>query len=94
MFQAPPLFPLNLPTGDIVKNGKRNDEVLFDRQSDIKAEPFESLTEEELIHLVKGFKDLDQKDQRDLIDYMKKLEKTNLAMVQRVKIGVSDTYFG
>ena len=67
---------------------------MFDRQSDIKAEPFESLTEEELIHLVKGFKDLDQKDQRDLIDYMKKLEKTNLAMVQRVKIGVSDTYFG
>merc|ERR1719447_2547020 len=64
------------------------------RQSDIKAEPFESLTEEELIHLVKGFKDLDQKDKRDLIGYMKKLEKTNLAMVQRVKIGVSDAYFG
>ena len=91
MFQAPPLFPLNLPTGDIVKNGKRIYEVLFDRQSDIKAEPFESLTEEELIHLVKGFKDLDQKDKLDLIDYMKKLEKTNPAMVQRVKSGMFDT---
>ena len=91
MFQAPPLFPLNLPTGDIVKNGKRNDEFLFDRQSDIKVEPFESLTEEELIHLVKGFKDLDQKDKLDLIDYMKKLEKTNPAMVQRVKSGMFDT---
>ena len=64
---------------------------MFDRQSDIKAEPFESLTEEELIHLVKGFKDLDQKDKRDLIDYMKKLEKTNPAMVQRVKSGMFDT---
>ena len=91
MFQAPPLFPLNLPTGDIVKDGKRIYEVLFDRQSDIKAEPFESLTEEELIHLVKGFKDLDQKDKLDLIDYMKKLEKTNPAMVQRVKSGMFDT---
>ena len=91
MFQAPPLFPLNLPTGDIVKNGKRNDKFLFDRQSDIKVEPFESLTEEELIHLVKGFKDLDQKDKLDLIDYMKKLEKTNPAMVQRVKSGMFDT---
>ena len=91
MFQAPPLFPLNLPTGDIVDNGNRNEEVLFDRQSDIKAEPFESLTEEELIHLVKGFKDLDQKDKLDLIDYMKKLEKTNPAMVQRVKSGMFDT---
>ena len=91
MFQAPPLFPLNLPTGDIVKNGKRNDEFLFDRQSDIKVEPFESLTEEELIHLVKGFKDLDQKDKLDLIDYMKKLEKTNPAIVQRVKSGMFDT---
>ena len=67
------------------------DEVLFDRQSDIKAEPFESLNEEELIHLVKGFKDLDQKDKLDLIDYMKKLEKTNPAMVQRVKSGMFDT---
>ena len=74
-----------------VRNGKRNDEVLFDRQSDIKAEPFESLTEEELIHLVKGFKDLDQKDKLDLIDYMKKLEKTNPAMVKRVKSGMFDT---
>ena len=91
MFQAPPLFPLNLPTGDVVKNGKRNDEFLFDRQSDIKVEPFESLTEEELIHLVKGFKDLDQKDKLDLIDYMKKLEKINPAMVQRVKSGMFDT---
>ena len=91
MFQAPPLFPLNLPTGVIVKNGKKNDEFLFDRQSDIKVEPFESLTEEELIHLVKGFKDLDQKDKLDLIDYMKKLEKTNPAMVQRVKSGMFDT---
>jgi len=61
------------------------------RQSDIKVEPFESLTEEELIHLVKGFKDLDQKDKLDLIDYMKKLEKTNPAMVQRVKSGMFDT---
>merc|ERR1719209_2819214 len=61
------------------------------RQSDIKVEPFESLTEEELIHLVKGFKDLDQKDKLDLIDYMKKLEKTNPAMVQRVKNGMFDT---
>ena len=91
MFQAPPLFPLNLQTGDIAKNCNKNDEFSFDRQSDIKAEPFESLTEEELIHLVKGFKDLDQKDKRDLIDYMKKLEKTNPAMVQRVKSGMFDT---
>ena len=64
---------------------------MFDRQSDIKVEPFESLTEEELIHLVKGFKDLDQKDKLDLIDYMKKLEKTNPSMVQRVKSGMFDT---
>ena len=64
---------------------------MFDRQSNIKVEPFESLTEEELIHLVKGFKDLDQKDKLDLIDYMKKLEKTNPAMVQRVKSGMFDT---
>ena len=69
------------------------DEVLFDRQSDIKAEPFESLTEEELIHLVKGFKDLDQKDKLDLIDYMKRLEKTNPAMVQQVTLRVKSGMF-
>ena len=66
---------------------------MFDRQSDIKAEPFESLTEEELIHLVKGFKDLDQKDKLDLIDYMKKLEKTNPAMVQQVTLRVKSGMF-
>ena len=58
------------------------------RLPNIKTEPLESLTENELIYLVKGFKSLDKEDQHELINYMKKLERSDPAMVQRVKIGM------
>lgn len=58
------------------------------RLPNIKTEPLEGLTENELIHLVKGFKSLDKEDQHELINYMKKLERSDPAMVQRVKIGM------
>ena len=62
--------------------------ILNNRLPNIKTEPLEGLTENELIHLVKGFKSLDKEDQHELINYMKKLERSDPAMVQRVKIGM------
>ena len=38
--------------------------------------------------MVKGFKSLDKEDQTALIEYMKKLERSDPAMVQRVKVGM------
>ena len=61
---------------------------LTNRLPNIKTEPLESLTENELIHLVKGFKSLDKEDKTALIEYMKKLERSDHAMVQRVKVGM------
>ena len=65
-----------------------NKSILTNRLPNIKTEPLEGLTENELIHLVKGFKSLDKEDQHELINYMKKLERSDPAMVQRVKIGM------
>ena len=65
--------------------------ITTNRLPNIKAEPLESLTETELIHLVKNFKSLDKEDQHELINYMKKLERSDPAMVQRVKIGMQSS---
>ena len=65
--------------------------IATNRLPNIKAEPLESLTETELIHLVRNFKSLDKEDQHELINYMKKLERSDPAMVQRVKIGMQSS---
>ena len=55
------------------------------RLPDIKAEPMESLTEEEVVELVKNFKTLDTEDQKELIAYMRRLEDSDPEKVTRLK---------
>ena len=56
------------------------------RMPDIKAEAIDELTEAEVVQLVRNFKQLDKEDQKELIAYMKKLEKSNPERVNRLKM--------
>jgi hypothetical protein len=52
----------------------------------IEADPFDDLTDEELVSLLKNFKTLSQGDQSNLVCYMKKMEQEDPHRVQRLKI--------
>ena len=58
---------------------------------DIEKDQEDELKDNKEKYFVEVYTEKDQKDKLDLIDYMKKLEKTNPAMVQRVKSGMFDT---
>jgi hypothetical protein len=58
------------------------------RMPDIKAEAIDDLTEAEVVELVKNFRGLDKEDQKELIEYMRKLEETDPERVQRLKRGL------
>ena len=51
----------------------------------IEADPFDDLTDEELVSLLTNFKTLSQGDQQNLVCYMKKMEQEDPQRVQRLK---------
>ena len=53
----------------------------------VKTEPevYDMLTEEEVVHLIKNFKELDEEERKNFLSYMKRLENENPEKVKRLK---------
>ena len=56
-----------------------------DRVPDIKTEELDTLTEVEVVQLVRNFRSLDKEDQKELIAYMRKLEESDPDRVQKLR---------
>ena len=67
------------------KNNYVSEDTCANSASGPAAENFDELTIEELASLFKNFKNLEKPIQNSLIDYMKKLEKSNPAKVTDLK---------
>ena len=56
-------------------------------QATVKSEPetYDLLTEDEVVQLIKNFKDLEEEERKDFLGYMKRLENINPEKVKRLK---------
>ena len=56
-------------------------------QATVKTEPdtYDLLTEDEVVQLIKNFKDLEEDERKDFLGYMKRLENINPEKVKRLK---------
>ena len=67
------------------KEEQQTDIVVENAPVKTEADPYDLLTEDEIVQLLKNFKELEEGEKKDFLGYMKKLENINPDKVKRLK---------
>lgn len=93
----PPHMPISQPPSidwnsliNIISSVKKKEEqqtniVVENAPVKTEADPYDLLTEDEIVQLLKNFKELEEGEKKDFLGYMKKLENINPDKVKRLK---------